>query len=75
VGPRERVFVIRAAALWCFAVAAFLLALWWTPLAHRTLVWLPYVLSLGPAIRAANRRQDQIRHQEASGSDVDGSGL
>jgi hypothetical protein len=74
-GPRDRAFAIRAAALCWAAVAAFLLALWWTPLAYRTLVWLPYVLLLGPAIRAANRQQERIRHEESFGAGSDGSGL
>jgi hypothetical protein len=66
-GPRERAFAIRAAALWWFAVAAFLIALWWTPFAYRALLWVPYGLLLPLAIRATNCRQEEIRRQESSG--------
>src|SRR5262249_14628033 len=48
-GPRERAFMIRAAALAWVAVATFLVALWWTPLPYRALLWVPYLLLLPPA--------------------------
>jgi fatty acid desaturase len=67
-GPRERAFMIRAAALAWVAVAAFLAALWWIPFPYRFLLWLPYVLALPLAIRAGNRRQERIRREEASGA-------
>jgi hypothetical protein len=70
-GPRERAFMIRAAVLAWVAVAAFLVALWWTPMAYRVLLWVPYLLLLPIAIRAGNRRQDQIRREEASGAGSD----
>ncbi len=65
-GARERTFAIRASALCWVAVTAFLAALWWTPLEIRPLLWLPYGLLLSVAIRTWNRRQEQIRREEAA---------
>jgi hypothetical protein len=73
-GPRERAFVIRATAVCWIAVIAFLVALWYTPGAYRALWWGLYAISLGPAIRAWNRRQDQIRREEAAGAGSDRAG-
>jgi hypothetical protein len=73
-GRRERAFAIRAAALGWAGVTAFLAALWWTPLTYRPLLWLPYLLLLPLAIRAWNRRQDQIRLEEAAGAVPDEPG-
>lgn len=70
-GPRERAFMIRAAALAWIAIAAFLIALWWTPLPYRDGLWVSYVLALPLAIRAGNRRQAQIRHEESFGAGSD----
>jgi hypothetical protein len=72
-GPRERDFVVRASALTWVVVAAFLVVLGCTPMPYRALVWVPYLLLLAPAIRAFNRRQEEIRRQEASGAVADGS--
>jgi uncharacterized membrane protein len=73
-GPRERAFMIRAAALCWVAVATFLAALWWTPLPYQLWLWALYGISLPLAIRAGNRRQEQIRREEAAGAGSDGSG-
>jgi hypothetical protein len=74
VGPRERAFVIRAAALCWAGVITFLAALWWTPAPYQFLLWVPYVLWLLPSIRAWNRRQEQIRREEAAATGPDGTG-
>jgi hypothetical protein len=72
-GPRERAFVIRAAVLcWTFVVA-FLAALWWTPMPYQALWWGLYGISLPLAIRAWNRRQAEIRREEAAGAGPDGT--
>jgi len=68
-GPRERAFMIKAAALAWVAVTAFLAAMWFTPSPYRFLLWLPYLVALPWAIRAGNRRQDRIRREEAAGSE------
>ena len=73
-GPRERAFVIRAAVLCWIFVIAFLAALWWTPMPYQVLWWGLYAISLGPAIRSWNRRQDQIRREEAAGAGLDRAG-
>ena len=64
-GPRERAFMIRVSALSWLAVAAFLTALWFTPLSYQPLLWLPVMPLLYVAARAGNRRQDQIRKEES----------
>jgi hypothetical protein len=74
-GPRERAFMIRMAALTWAAVTTFLIALWWTPSSYRPLLWAPYGLLLPLAIRAGNRRQEEIRRQESSGAGSDGPGV
>jgi hypothetical protein len=73
-GPRERAFVIRVSALTWVAMAALLVVLVCTPRPYRDLGWV-YLLLLGPAIRAFNRRQEEIRSQEASVAGSDESGL
>jgi hypothetical protein len=65
-GPRERAFMIRMSALCFIAVLAFLLALWLIPLLNRIPRWLPYILFLPLAIRALNRRQQQLRREAAN---------
>ena len=65
-GSRERAFMIRVSAVCWIALIAFLGMLWLTPGHYRPLLWLPYILLLPWAIRASNRRQDQIRREEAS---------
>jgi hypothetical protein len=68
-GPRERAFMIRVAVLaW---IAAFLVALWWTPFPYQAWLWVSYVLALPLAIRASNRRQAQIRREESFGAGSD----
>jgi uncharacterized membrane protein YfcA len=64
-GPRERAFMIRGAALTWVAVAAFLALLWLMPQLYRPLLWIPYMLLLPLAVRVGNRRQEQIRREEA----------
>lgn len=63
-GPRERAFMKRASVAGWVAITGFLAALWVTPQSYRTLLWLPYLLLLPLAIRACNRRQEQIRSEE-----------
>ena len=65
-GPRERAFMIRTAAFLWVAVTAFLVALWLTPQLYQPLLWLSYVLLHCWGIRAINRRQEQIRREEAA---------
>jgi hypothetical protein len=65
-GPRERAFVIRAALI-CWALVLFFVAggiflPGWTKL----LIIPPYVLLMSLGIPAWNRRQAQIRLQEAA---------
>ena len=65
-GPRERAFVLRAAVVCWLAVTLFVVALYFTPLLYRSLLWLPYLFGLPFALRAWNRRQEQL-HKEESG--------
>jgi hypothetical protein len=63
-GPRERAFMIRTSAAFWVGVIAFLAALGLTPAPYRTWLWLPYVFLLPWAVRAGNRRLEQIRREE-----------
>jgi Ca2+/Na+ antiporter len=67
-GPRERSFLLRAAAVFWMALIAFLTFLLTTPLPYRPLIWIPYPLALLLAIRALNRRQHAIRADERARS-------
>jgi len=64
-GPRERGFVVRVAVLSWLAITAFLAALWSIPKPYDLLLWLPYMAALPFAVRAWNRRQEQIRREES----------
>jgi hypothetical protein len=64
-GPRERAFMVRVSAACWVAVTAFLVTLGLTPFPYRAWLWLPYMVLLPWAIRAGNRRQEQIRREEA----------
>jgi hypothetical protein len=63
-GPRERAFMIKAAIGAFFAVATFLVALWFASDFLRPFLWLPYVVALPLAIRWLNRKQQEIRRDE-----------
>lgn len=63
-GPRERAFMIRAAAVAWVAIAVFLLGLLLLPTPWTWLLWLPYGIVLPLSIRWGNRRQQQIRRDE-----------
>lgn len=65
-GPRERAFVIKASVLAWVVVASFLAGLWLVPSAYRPLLWLPYMLMLMPGSHILNRRQEEIRREEAA---------
>jgi hypothetical protein len=67
-GPRERAFMLRVATVCWLAMAVFLAAMWVTPMPFRVLLWIPYAGALPLAIRGVNRRQEQIRREEAGGA-------
>lgn len=70
LGPRERAFMIRTAAVAWLAVAAFIVGLFYIPQPYKWSIWMPYGLALAFGIRWSNRRQAQIRAEEsATGSD------
>ena len=64
-GPRERAFVVKAAAVTWIAVAAFLLGLFLLPSPYRFGLWIPYAILLPLGIRKWNREQSRIREEEA----------
>jgi hypothetical protein len=64
-GPCERAFVVRASVVSWLALTAFLVGLWLIPSPYNVLLWLPYGAGLPLAVRAWNRRQRQIRHEES----------
>jgi Ca2+/Na+ antiporter len=67
-GPRERAFAIRASVMFWLGITAFLAALWFVPSPYHVLLWLAYLAALLLTLRAWNRRQQQIRHEESGGA-------
>jgi len=65
-GPRERAFVIRAAALCWLGVSAFLTFLFLLPLPWRFLPWLVYLPLLFWFIRWGNERQLRARAEDST---------
>jgi hypothetical protein len=64
-GPRERGFVIRAATIAWAGVCAFLAGLFLLPTPYNLLLWIPYTIVLPVAIIRLNRRQAELRREEA----------
>jgi len=64
-GPRERAFVVKAATVAWIVVIAFVLGLMLLPRPYNFLLWVPYGIGLALAIPWWNRRQFQIRAEEA----------
>jgi len=64
-GPRERAFVVRAAVVCWLLVLVFLAGMLLLPDWYRHLLWVPYTILLIAGIRSWNRRQEQIRQEEA----------
>lgn len=65
-GPRERTFVLRASLVCWIAVGLFVALMSALPHPWRLLLWIPYAILLPLGIRTWNRRQQQIRAEEAS---------
>ncbi len=65
-GPRERRFMVRAALVTWVAVVTFLVLLLVLPSPWRWLLWVPYGILLPMGIIFGNRRQQQIRREEAA---------
>ncbi len=64
-GPRERAFVIRAAAVCWFAGLVLLALLFLLPDPWQWLLWIPYAILLPLGVRYANRQQQRIRLEES----------
>ncbi|HEY8503595.1 MAG TPA: hypothetical protein VIL46_03375 [Gemmataceae bacterium] len=69
-GPRERAFMVRAAAVVWVLVIAFVTGLFLLPSPGRYLLWIPYAVLLSLGIIWMNRRQAQIRREEGAGGHV-----
>jgi Ca2+/Na+ antiporter len=64
-GPRERAFMVRVSVIAFIVVIAFLAGLMLLPRPYNFLMWIPYGIALPLGIRWCNRRQMQIRTEEA----------
>lgn len=64
-GPRERAFMIQAAVVCWIAIAVFLALLLLLSNPYRYLLWIPYGILLPLGIVYGNRRQREIREDEA----------
>lgn len=65
-GPKERTFMIRVALTAWLALLAFVAGLLAFPKPFNWLLWVPYGIGLPFGIRWCNRRQTQIRGEEAA---------
>jgi uncharacterized membrane protein YfcA len=65
-GPAERSFMIRMSVVAWIVVTAFLVGLFMLPKPFNWLLWVPYGIALPLGIRWSNRRQLEIRAEEAS---------
>lgn len=65
-GPRERTLIVRAALVTWILVAAMLAGLLLLPPPWSAAVWIPYGIALPLGIRWINRRQREIRADEAA---------
>ncbi len=68
-GPRERRFMVRAAVVTWVGVLLFLALLFSLPSPWRLFLWIPYGILLPVGILLGNRRQQQIRREEAPAPD------
>jgi hypothetical protein len=64
-GPKERAFVVKCVVLLWTAGAGFVAALILLPKPFGWLLWVPYAILLPLGIRKWNRRQEEIRREEA----------
>jgi hypothetical protein len=69
--PRERQFMIRVSVVAWIAITIFLAGLFLLPKPYAWLLWIPYPIALILAIRWCNRRQMQIRAEDAASSQAD----
>jgi hypothetical protein len=65
-GPRERAFMIRSSVICWILISLFLLLLFVFPSPYKWFLWIPYGILLPLGIIYGNRRQQQIRQEEAS---------
>jgi hypothetical protein len=63
--PRERAFMVRVAVAAWIIITAFLAALMLVPQPYTWLLWIPYGIGLPVGILWTNRRQAQIRREDA----------
>ena len=64
-GPKERRFMIKAAIIGWVGIAIFLILIFLIPSPYRWFLWIPYCILLPIAIIVCNKRQAQIRAEEA----------
>ena len=64
-GPRERAFMIRAAAVCWIGLGALFAAMFFLPQA-RLWIWIPYFILLPFEIRYLNKKQAAIRREESN---------
>jgi hypothetical protein len=65
-GPRERRFVVKVTFWGWLGIGVFLAGLLLLPHPYRFLMWIPYGILLPLSIRIWNKKQMQIRQEEAS---------
>ena len=66
-GPRERAFMVKAAAVCWVAILVFIGLLLALPNPYRWFLWIPYAVLLPLGINYGNRKQQRIRDEEVQG--------
>jgi hypothetical protein len=66
-GPKERAFIVRVSIRTWIAVSIFVAALMLIPKPYNLLLWIPYAIALPVTIVRWNRKQMEIRREEARG--------
>jgi hypothetical protein len=64
-GPRERAFMVHVAIIPWVVVSIFVAALMLLPKLYNYLLWIPYAIVLPLSIIRWNRKQLEIRREEA----------
>jgi hypothetical protein len=74
-GPRERAFMIRAAAAMWGTFLLILGLMFVLPTPYRWFVWIPFSILLPLSIVYGNKRQQEIRQEEAQSREIPERGL
>ena len=64
-GPKERIFMIKASAVFWFFGIIFITLVLALPSPYKWFLWLPYGIFLPISIRVTNKKLSQIKQEES----------